>query len=459
MKRFLIIVAILAVVGGSTWILYTRAAANRSDTTAAEGYATEPAIISSIDAEVTVTGNVAAKRTQNLSFTSSGTVVAVYVEEGDRVERDQVLAKLDTTNLELSVAQAEAALAVQEANLARAQKGPSEEEIASAEAAIASAQAQLDDLQKGPSARDIEAARIQVEQAKASLWGAQGSRDATAGNPMASGGAKAQAEAAVSQAEWALKQAELQYDRLWEGPSDSAIAGAKAQLASAQANLARLLNTPSEEDIAMAEAQVEQARISLESARSRLDDAVLRAPAPGVLATWTLYEGDTATPGAPVGTLLDDTAYHIEVAIDETEIGQLKVGQEATITLDAFPNQELTGHVESISLLGSSTQGLVNYNVEISLEKTDLGIRPMMTAAISIVTDTREDALVVPNRALRRDRDGTYVEVLRSGVPVRVSVVTGISNDLYTEIIEGLEEGDPVVVARPRESVFAAFGG
>ncbi|MGC9361093.1 MAG: efflux RND transporter periplasmic adaptor subunit, partial [Anaerolineae bacterium] len=322
-----------------------------------------------------------------------------------------------------------------------------------------SAEAQLEDLQKGPSARDIEAARIQVEQAKASLWGAQGSRDATVGSPMASGASKAQAEAAVSQAEWALKQAELQYERLWEGPTESAIAGAEAQLASAQANLARLLNTPSEEDIAMAEAQVEQARVSLEIARSRLDDAVLRAPASGVLATWTLHEGDTATPGAPVGTLLDDTAYHVEVAIDETEIGQLEVGEEATITLDAFPNQELTGRVESISLLGSSIQGLVNYTVEISLEDADLAIRPMMTAMINIITDTREDVLVVPNRALRRDRDGTYVEVLRNGTPVRVNVVPGISNDLYTEIIEGLEEGDPVVVARPRESFVGAFGG
>jgi HlyD family secretion protein len=458
MKRFLIIVVILAVVGGGTWALYTRTSADPADASL-EGYSTEPATISSIDAEVTVTGNLVAQRTQNLTLPSSGTVTTVYVQEDDRVERDQILAELDTTDLELSVAQAEAALAGQEANLARARKGASEQEIASAEAAIASAEAQLEDLQAGPSARDIEAARIQVEQAKASLWGAQGSRDATVGSPMASGASKAQAEAAVSQAEWALKQAELQYERLWEGPNESAIAGAEAQLASAQANLARLLNTPSEEDIAVAEAQVEQARLSLESARSRLDDAIVRAPASGVLATWTLREGDTATPGTPVGTLVDDTAYHVEVAIDETEIGHLQVGQNATITLDAFPEQELTGRVESISLLGSSTQGLVNYTVEISLEDTDLAIRPMMTAVISIVTDTREDVLVVPNRALRRDRDGTFVEVLRNGTPARANVVTGISNDVYTEIIEGLEEGDPVVVARPRESVFETFGG
>jgi HlyD family secretion protein len=458
MKRFLIIVVILAVVGGGTWALYTRTSADPADASL-EGYSTEPATISSIDAEVTVTGNLVAQRTQNLTLPSSGTVTTVYVQEDDRVERDQILAELDTTDLELSVAQAEAALAGQEANLARARKGASEQEIASAEAAIASAEAQLEDLQAGPSARDIEAARIQVEQAKASLWGAQGSRDATVGSPMASGASKAQAEAAVSQAEWALKQAELQYERLWEGPNESAIANAEAQLASAQANLARLLNTPSEEDIAVAEAQVEQARLSLESARSRLDDAIVRAPASGVLATWTLREGDTATPGTPVGTLVDDTAYHVEVAIDETEIGHLQVGQNATITLDAFPEQELTGRVESISLLGSSTQGLVNYTVEISLEDTDLAIRPMMTAVISIVTDTREDVLVVPNRALRRDRDGTFVEVLRNGTPARANVVTGISNDVYTEIIEGLEEGDPVVVARPRESVFETFGG
>jgi len=458
MKRIVTIVLVLAVVGGATWFLYDRANTQPAGVTTAEGYATEPAMISSIASVVNVTGNVVAERTQPLVFASAGTVAAVYVEEGDRVQKDQVLAELDTADLELAVAQAEAALAAQEANLARIKKPATEEDIAAAKAAVASAEAQLADVRKGPSAHDIESARIAIEQAKASLWGAQGNRDAIAGNPMASGGAKTQAEAAVSQAEWAVKQAEIRYEQLLEGPSASTVAAAEAQLANARASLTRLVNGPTPEELAVTEAQVEQARVGVESARRRLEDAILTAPADGVLAAWNLRAGDLVSPGSPVGTLLDDSAYYIEVAIDETEIGQLEVGQTATITLDAFPNQELRGIVESIGLLGTSVQGLINYTVRLNFEHEGLAVRPLMTGVINIITEQREDVLVVSNRALRRDAQGIYVEQLRNGVPVRVDVTMGISSDTHTEILSGLEEGDQVIVSRPRSMLLDAFG-
>ncbi len=457
MKRIVTIVLVLAVVGGATWFLYNRANAEPREITTAEGYTTQPAIIASLDAGVTVTGNVVAERTQTVAFATSGTVTAVYVEQGDRVTKGQLLAELDTTDLELAVVQAQAALAIQEANLARTLAPATEEDIAAAEAAVASAEAQLADLLKGPSARDIEAARISVEQAKASLWGAQGSRDATVGNPMSGGGAKAQAEAAVSQAEWAVKQAELNQERLWEKPSASAVAAAEAQIANTKASLARLLNGASAEEIAVSEAQVEQARISVQTSRRRLDDAILTAPADGALAAWNLRPGDLVSPGTPIGTLLDDSAYYVEVAIDETEIAQIEVGQEATITLDAFPSEELPGRVESIGLVGNSVQGLVNYTVRIAFEHEGLAVRSLMTGVISVITEQREDVLVVPNRALRRDAQGIYVEQLRGGMPVRVDVTTGIANDTYTEILSGLSEGDQVIVARPRGSLLDSF--
>lgn len=458
MKRALIIILVLAVVGGATWFLYDRANREPAETVTAEGYTTQPAFVTSLDAGVTVTGNVVAERNQTVSFASSGTIVAVHVQQGDRVTKGQVLAELDTADLELAVTQAEATLAIQEANLARALTPATEEDIAAAEAAVASAEAQLADLQKGPSARDIEAARISVEQAKASLWGAQGSRDATVGNPMAGGGSKAQAEAAVSQAEWAVKQAELNQQRLWEKPSASSIAAAEAQIANTKASLARLLQGASDQEIAVLEAQIAQARISVESARSRLDDAILTAPADGVLATWNLRPGDLVSPAAPIGSLVDDSAYYVEVAIDETEIAQVQEGQQATISLDAFPEQELTGTVDRISLLGTSVQGLVNYTVRIAFDHDGLPVRPLMTGVISVVTQQRQDALVVPNRALRRDARGIFVEQLRGGMPVRVDVTTGIANDSNTEILSGLSEGDQVIVARPRGSLLESLG-
>jgi len=132
MKRALIIILVLAVVGGATWFLYDRANREPAETVTAEGYTTQPAFVTSLDAGVTVTGNVVAERNQTVSFASSGTVVAVLVRQGDRVAKGQILAELDTADLELAVTQAEAALAIQEANLARALTPATDEDIAAA---------------------------------------------------------------------------------------------------------------------------------------------------------------------------------------------------------------------------------------------------------------------------------------------------------------------------------------
>ena len=103
----------------------------------------------------------------------------------------------------------------------------------------------------------------------------------------------------------------------------------------------------------------------------------------------------------------------------------------------------------------------MNYTVTIALGPTDLALRPLMTAAIDLVVERKEDVIVVPNRALLRDAQGKYVEILEDGAIVRVDVTTGISNDVHTEILTGLETGAEVVVTRPRAGLLSGtgFGG
>ncbi|GAG13500.1 unnamed protein product, partial [marine sediment metagenome] len=270
-----------------------------------------------------------------------------------------------------------------------------------------------------------------------------------------SGGQKDTAEAQVLNAEVGVRMAEINLAKLDEAPKASAVASARSQIAQAESSLARLLSMPSPEDVAVAESQVAQARVGVEIAQSRLADASLTVPFAGTLVSWDLHEGDALVPGAPVGTLVDLSRLHIEVGIDETEIGRVAPGQEVRITFDAFLDQPVAGHVAEIDLVGTLLQGIVNYGVRIEPSATDLGIKPAMTAAIEIVVKQKEDVLLVPNRALRRDQEGKHVEVLRGNVPTRVYITTGLSNDDYTEVISGLKEGDEIVVSRPRENLFS----
>lgn len=460
MKRFLTLLFIVAVIA-SSWLLYSYK--QEKETPVPEGIKTAPVVRDSIESLISATGSIAVERTESIAFATSGKVLQVLVKEGDTVQAGQMLARLDSEDLELNLKQAQSSLRSSDAQLARALKVASETDIAAARAALESAKASLRDLEKGPSTRDKELARLAIDQAKNSLWGAQGSRDAIVGSRISSGGQRDQAEAQVLNAEVGIKIAETQYGQLFELPKESAIASAKAQIAQAEANLAKLLDMPSPEDVTVAEAQVEQARVGVEIAQKRLDDddVTLKAPFSGQLTSWDVYVDDTVAPGTPVGTLVDTSRYHISVSIDETEIGQVEMGQNVRITLDAFPEEELGGHVSKIDLVGSNAQGIVTYGVEIELSPTELAIKPLMTAAIDIVVEELADVLVVPNRALRRDKQGKYVEILRNNVPTRVDIETGVYNEEYTQIISGLEEGQEIIVGRPRTSIFGGgpFGG
>jgi len=372
----------------------------------------------------------------------------------------QVLARLDTWDLENAVSQAQVSLQISELQLQKTKKGvePKDEEVAAAQAAIASAKAALEDLLSRPTERDRKLAELNLSQAKNNLWSAQAQRDSTAGTRGVSRAAVDAAEAAVAQAEIALQIAEIQYEQSLEGPSEKEILAARAQLEQAKANLARLYNEPTEEDLELARLQVEQARLALESAQRRLDEAVITAPIEGKVVAVNIQVGDQVTPGAPAIELVDLSRFHIEVLIDETDISKIAIGQKAKLTLDAFPSEEIIGEVSKISTTGTQSEGLIVYTVTIDLGKPDLPIKPDMTASVEIITAHKNNALLIPNRAIRRDKKGKYVEILDGTTLKRVDITTGLIGDTHTEVLSGLQEGDQVVVQKPQQSIFQRGG-
>lgn len=464
MKRFVIIVVILAVVAGSAWLIYngTSSAAQSAATTTTAASVTT-VTTGTIELVVAATGSLVPERQVTLNFAATGVVSEVIAVQGARVEANQVLATLDTSDLELSIRQAEISLSSAEASFARTSKGATQDDIYAAQSSVATAQANLDDLGNGAAAIDIQQAKLAIDQAKNSLWGAQSSRDSTLGKPNVDPGQKGQVEASVANAEIAVQNAQLNYDKLIGSTKASTIQSANNQLIQAQASLAKLLASPSKEDIAVAQAQVDQAKLSLQVAQKKLGDMVLKAPVAGILATWSLHVGDTVAASTAAstqtGVLIDDSKYHIDVSIDETEIGKVAVGQKTTVVLDAFSTTTLTGTVSAVSLVGTTTQGIVYYNVRIDLDKTDLPIRPALTASVSIIAQHKENVLLVPSRAVKRDTQGTYVTIQTLGGSQRTSVTIGISNGTLTEVVDGLKEGDRVYLTTPAATTSTRTGG
>ncbi len=157
----------------------------------------------------------------------------------------------------------------------------------------------------------------------------------------------------------------------------------------------------------------------------------------------------------------------ITVNISEIDIPKVKIGNRASITLDAFPDKTFTGRVISIDTNGTTTSGVTTYPTVILLDTDPTTILPNMAASTNIITATKSDILIVPSSAVTTQNGTTVVQVMKNGVPQYTQVVTGISSDTQTEIISGVKEGDIVVTgtvstataATTGTSVFSTFGG
>lgn len=451
MKRTTIILVAVAALG--ILFLGSRALSAGKSASGLVGYELATTRRGEIVATVNATGAVTPKNRASLTFASPGRITEIKVAVGDQVEAGQELAAIDARDLEQAVAQAEAMLRMSQARLAQAKRGATAEEIAAAKANLVSAEENLKRLQAGASARDIEIARLRWEQAKDQLWSAQAQRDATCGNPNAPSALKDQAQAAVASASMAAEIARLQYEQAQEGASANDLRAAEAQVAQAQANYARLARGPNAEEIYAAQAQVDQNAASLEQAKLRLEGATLRAPFAGTVAGINGRIGEVASGATPVITLVDLSSYHVDVSIDETSIGQVQVGQPAEIYLDAFPDRALAGKVTHVDPVGTLSQGLVNYRVTVEIEPTEVPLKADMTASVNIIVAQKPDVVLVPNRAVRRDRAGRYVEVVVDGRVRRQDIEVGLANESETEVTSGLDEGVQVVVSTPRQSL------
>ena len=391
-KKWLIVAVVVVLVAVLGFAGYQRISARRA---VAETPAEETAVVRRGTLLVTVgaTGSLAPHAEVSLAFTSGGRVAEVLVEEGQVVEAGQPLARLETDDLTLQVAQAEAALAAAEAQLAQLLAPPRPEEIAVQEANLQAMQAQVsaaaanrDQLTAGADAAQIAAAEAQVASAQAQQKIALDAHDQTMkcrtvtqpdGTKKemcpALGTREEEARYNLHAADVALAAAQVQLDALLAGADDQVRAAeanvwaAAAQRDAAQAQLDLLSAGSTEEQIQAAQAAVDQARVSLDQARLRLEQATLTAPMSGAVTALNVQPGEMVGTAQPAVVLSDLAALEVEVNLDETDVAQVAVGQKVQVGLDAFPGVEMAGEVAHIAPVAQAQAGVVLYPVTIRL--------------------------------------------------------------------------------------------
>lgn len=218
---------------------------------------------------------------------------------------------------------------------------------------------------------------------------------------------------------------------------------------------------------ASAKAEISVAQATLNADQTKLAKTAIQSPIDGIVLARKVEPGQTVAASFQTPVLFtlakDVTRMELYAQIDESDVGQIKEGQDASFTADAFPKREFPARITSIRNDPQTVNGLVTYETLLSVDNSELLLRPGMTATIKIKTYTVPDAILVPNSALRFTppwwEDATApngglsndheqrVWVLREGQPVTIPVSTGTSDGQYTEILDGdLNPGQPVLI-------------
>ncbi|MFT5194452.1 MAG: HlyD family secretion protein [Cellvibrionaceae bacterium] len=470
------------------------------------------ALIGDISSAATASGQIDSVARAELAVTIQALVTNVNVRVGDQVKAGDVLMEFDTTELVFTLRNAQQNLLSQQAAFVELQEPASEADRLSAEANLASAQARLASLETGPNEYDVAVAEANLRSAQASIASAQANLNSTLETvtPANIEAARAELVAAENQladiestlvkvgdrankrladayeaAKASYSAAVAKFNRLQTGADANAInaqqqavsaasaraagsqadladlqaaasaadlAAAQATVASADARLQALLAGAKVEDIVIAEANVKSAEISVANAQSNLNDAVITAPFDGVVTAIHTNIGETAT--GIVLEMADPNDLEIVLQVDEIDIAAISIGQEATISLETWPDIELSSMVQAVApSSGSTSTGITSYDVHLELADTDLPILIGMTANASLLTAKRDGVLVVVNRAITADRSSGrfYVDVQTTNDAGEVSiekteVSIGLRDSQFSQIIDGISEGDILVV-------------
>lgn len=407
----------------------------------------------SVELTVNAIGRVEADRVTRLSFTSPGRLVELTVQAGQAVSEGDLLARIADDLQVIAVQQAELGVEMAQLQRDRLLAGPDETQITIAQANIDAARGAVIAAAGGVSQADIQAAELAYAAAQQALTDAQAARATAPGDQARE--AYDLLEARIGQASFNVEIARLQLESLRTGGS-AQVGPAQARLTQAERELERLLAGPSPAEIERADAQVAQAQLQLDAAVSVLERTVLVAPYDGVVTAVNAEQGGLVAPGLAVVEVTDIDPLRLTVQVDEIDVRAIREGIPARVRLDALQDVLLDASLERIALLSTNDAGIINYDVDVRLSEADPRVRIGMTAEASVVVESREDVIVIPNEYVRLDRQANraFVNLLRAdGTLEEVEIILGIQGQTISEVVTGLQVGDVIAVDLAGDSI------
>jgi HlyD family secretion protein len=399
---------------------------------------TVPVEAKTVTARITASGDVVPIRTVNLSPKNPGRLVELLVEQGDRVQQGQVIARMENQELQAQQAQSLANLAQSEARLQEAQ-------------------ARLDELQSSSRVEEVGQARAALELAEARVQEAQirlelATERAQRNRILADQGAISRdrfseflneeraARAGLEQAQAQLTQSREQLNQRGQVGSEAQVAQAEAQVNAAQA-------------------QIDAARGQLKEIETRLDDTVIRAPFAGIITQKYANEGAFVTPTTTASSTTSATStsivalangLEVRARVPEVDIGQIRPNQAVEIRVDAFPDQVFQGKVRLIAPEAVVEQNVTFFQVRIEMVTGQDKVRSGMNADMTFLGKQLNNALIVPTVAIVTDRGQTGVLVPgANNKPKFQSVTIGPTIGNQTQILDGIQAGELVFVELP----------
>ena len=386
---------------------------------ASNGSADATASVVTVNVAQTVesSGSLEAQPSAGLTWKTGGVVDQVYVTAGDKVKAGEILMKLKTTTVSSSIISAQADLVTAQQDL---------ENVKTSSTDLAQATIDLKDAQE---AYDKAVNYLQYLQNSKKVPQSQ---------------TKLLLESKRNSWMYVYKTKTFKgpapEDWIVEAQNDLALK--KGQLDDAQRTYDRLQAGPSSQDVVAAQAKVD-------AAQATVDSMSVLAPFDGEMLYVTSQPGDVVDTGTAAVNVADLDHLYVEAQVDESDVANVKVGQQVDITLDALSEATLTGKVTQVNPVGADVSGLVKYTVRIDLDKvTDQTFVPLGTTAnVVIHVKDATSSLAVPISSVQNDSKGEYVMVVQSdGSSKRVDIVSGtIVGDLVA-VTGNLKEGERIQI-------------
>lgn len=342
---------------------------------------------------VRLTGRVEAENDVKVTSKIGGRIAEIKKDVGDFVQKGEVIFTLDTNELQNQLAQAQAAVAAAQANLSANESAGLPQQLEQVRASLEQAEANYTNVQA-----DYERMKALYEE------------DAI--SKQLFDGITLKYKVAKTQRETAKEQYRLTKERL-------------------------------PKNVDALKAQVKQAQSMVDLIQTNLQNSVIQSPVAGIVSYKLANSGEVIGAGMPAVTVVNIDKVNVVIDVTEEEINKVRDGQEVDVKINSLSEEKFKG---TISIIPPASNPTRLFQVKVSINNKDHVLKPGMFAEVDVQTGVRENTVVIPKDAILLKKNGNVIYLIKDGKAVERMIKLGITNGEKVEVIEGVEQGDKVVV-------------